>query len=62
MRGQWLGRYKGNTDGVVTVELDDIGDHYEGMAYIYPGNPAMYPPIAGAITTVDKSTKFTLQI
>ena len=61
MRGQWLGSYQGNTQGTVTVELDDMGDHYEGMAYVYPGNPG-FPPIAGAVTTVDKSDKFSLKL
>ena len=62
MRGQWLGSYKGNTNGVVTIELDDLGDHYEGMAFIYPADPAIFPPIAGAVTTADKSPKFAVQI
>ena len=61
MRGQWLGSYQGNTQGVVTVELDDMGDHYEGMVYVYPGTPGL-PSIAGAVTTADKSDKFSLQI
>jgi FRG domain len=61
MRGQWLGSYQGNTQGAVTVELDDLGDHYEGMAYVYPGTPGL-PSIAGAVTTTDKSDKFFLQI
>jgi FRG domain len=61
MRGQWLGTYKGKTQGAVTVELDDLGDHYEGMVYVYPGT-AGFPPIAGAVMTIDKSDKFSLQI
>jgi FRG domain-containing protein len=58
MRGQWLGSYRGNTPGVLTVELDDLGDHYEGMVYVYPGAPGV-PAIAGAVTTTDKSSKFS---
>jgi hypothetical protein len=61
MRGQWLGSYQGNPQGAVTVELDDLGDRYEGMVYVYPGNPGL-PPIAGAVTTADKSDKFSLQV
>ena len=61
MRGQWLGSYQGNTQGAVTVEFDDLGDHYEGMVYVYPGAPG-YPSIAGVVTTADKSDKFSLQI
>lgn len=61
MRGQWLGSYQGNTQGAVTVELDDLGDHYEGMAYVYPGDAGL-PAIAGAVVTTDKSEKFSVQI
>jgi hypothetical protein len=61
MRGQWLGSYTGNTPGAVTVELDDMGDHYEGMAYVYPG-AAGFPSVAGSVVTADKSDKFSLQI
>ena len=61
MRGQWLGKYQGNRQGVVTVELDDLGDHYEGMGYVYPGTPG-FPAIAGRVTTVDKLDRFPLQI
>jgi hypothetical protein len=61
MRGQWLGSYQGNTQGVVTVELDDLGDHYEGMAYVYPGAPGV-PSIAGAVLTTNKADTFSLQI
>src|SRR5262245_51388614 len=62
MRGQWLGSYQGNSPGALTVELDDLGDHYEGMAYVFPGDPTIYPPIACAVTTADKSEHFSLQI
>jgi hypothetical protein len=61
MRGQWLGSYQGNTQGVVTVELDDLGDHYEGMAYVYPSSPGL-PSIAGVVATVDKSEHFSIKI
>jgi len=61
MRGQWLGSYQGNTHGAVTVELDDFGDHYEGMAYVYPGTPG-HPSIASAVKTADRADTFSLQI
>ena len=57
MRGQRLGRYQGNTQGVVTVELDDLGDHYEGMAYVYPGTQGL-PSIAGGGVTEKKKDRF----
>jgi hypothetical protein len=61
LRGQWLGSYAGNNQGAVTVELDDLGSHYEGMVYAYPGVAGL-PAIAGAVTTSDKSDAFSLQI
>ncbi|MGY4474173.1 FRG domain-containing protein [Bradyrhizobium sp. USDA 3364] len=61
MRGQWLGSYRGTTEGAVTIELDDLGDHFEGMAYVFPSDPT-YPPIAGAVRTTDKSDNFSLRI
>jgi hypothetical protein len=61
MRGQWLGSYQGNTQGTLTVELDDLGDHYEGMVYVYPGTPGL-PSIAGMVLTTNKADTFSLQI
>jgi hypothetical protein len=34
MQGQWLGRYTGSNSGEAILELDEVGDHYEGKAYI----------------------------
>jgi hypothetical protein len=35
MQGQWLGRYSGTNAGDAVLELDAIGDNFEGQAYIY---------------------------
>lgn len=32
LSGQWIGRYTGSNKGTFVVELDDVGDHYEGSA------------------------------
>lgn len=61
MQGQWLGSYKGNNEGVVTIELDDLGDHFEGMAYCFP-NDLQFPALGAAIKTVDRSPKFSIQL
>jgi hypothetical protein len=61
MRGQWIGPFKGTNEGVATVELDDMGDHFEGSAFAYSNNPAL-PSIWAFIRTIDKQPKFDLQL
>ncbi|CAL77402.1 hypothetical protein BRADO3625 [Bradyrhizobium sp. ORS 278] len=61
MRGQWFGSFKGDNEGTVTIELDDLGDHYDGMAYVFSRAPGV-PGVAGRIRTKDKSRSFALQI
>jgi hypothetical protein len=39
MQGQWLGRYTGANSGEAILELDEVGDHYEGKAYIFEDEP-----------------------
>lgn len=36
MRGQWLGSYSGSAEGNVMINIDEVDDHFEGVAYIYP--------------------------
>jgi hypothetical protein len=62
MQGQWLGSYQGTTHGAVTIELDDLGDHYEGMAYVFPADPSKFPALAGAVRTADKSLKCSVEV
>jgi hypothetical protein len=33
MRGQWLGNYSGNTTGRIMINIDEVGDHFECVAY-----------------------------
>jgi hypothetical protein len=47
MQGQWLGRYTGTNSGEAILELDEVGDHYEGKAYIFEDEPLMPSTIAG---------------
>jgi hypothetical protein len=46
MQGQWLGRYSGTNMGEAIVELDDVGDHYEGKAYVIDDQPQMPSTLA----------------
>jgi hypothetical protein len=36
---QWIGRYTGSNSGRFVIELDEIGDHYEGAAVAWDENP-----------------------
>jgi hypothetical protein len=40
LNGQWIARYTGTNTGTAIVELDDVGDHYEGSACAWDDNPA----------------------
>jgi hypothetical protein len=57
MNGHWLGRYQGSNAGRVLIEIDDVGDHYEGQAFLYGGNPTL-PYTFTRIITKDKSWRF----
>jgi hypothetical protein len=32
LAGQWIAQYTGSNSGTLVIELDDVGDHYEGTA------------------------------
>ena len=36
MKGQWIGGYVGSVEGRLMVNVDEVDDHYEGVAYINP--------------------------
>jgi hypothetical protein len=35
MQGQWIGKYQGTNAGLAILELDEVGDQFEGRAYMY---------------------------
>lgn len=59
MQGQWLGQANGSNNGLVLVDLDDAGDHFEGHAYLFDdsGMPGALAPIR----TIDRSDKHRLK-
>lgn len=70
LRGQWLGRYAGPAPGLIVLNLDDLGTHYEGTAFITPdpipnsapGAPPIFVPTTVAIIqTPDRSTQFSFE-
>ena len=35
LSGQWVARYTGANSGTIVIEIDEIGDHYEGAACVW---------------------------
>jgi hypothetical protein len=38
LSGQWIGKYSGTNSGTLVIEIDDFGDHYEGVACVWDDN------------------------
>ena len=38
MKGQWIGTYSGSVDGTLMVNIDELPDHYEAVAYVRPND------------------------
>jgi FRG domain len=57
MNGQWVGRYTGTNSGLLVIDLDDIGTHYEGIACAYDDDTSL-PSTCVFIKTTDKSNPF----
>ena len=36
MKGQWIGTYQGSVEGKIMVNVDEVEDHYEAVAYVNP--------------------------
>lgn len=36
MNGQWIGGYVGTNQGSLVLDLDEVGDRYEGSALALP--------------------------
>jgi hypothetical protein len=63
MNGYWYGKYTGSNSGQIVVELDDMGDHFHGHAYVYDNNTSL-PSTFAIIKTADKANRiqFTAQL
>jgi hypothetical protein len=57
MNGQRIGRYTGSNTGLLVVEIDDIGTHYEGRAFADDDNPLLPGPVV-LIKTPDKAKHY----
>ena len=45
LNGQWIARYRGTNAGLLIVELDDLGDHYEGSGVLFDDNQELLSSI-----------------
>jgi hypothetical protein len=62
MNGQWIGTYAGTNQGLLVVDLDDVGDHYDGVASALESNMGL-PPTFVDLRSVPKDQKnFQLRV
>jgi hypothetical protein len=63
MKGHWYGIYIGSNSGEMVVEIDDMGDHFRGHAYVYDKNTSL-PSTFVTIRTADKANRieFTAEL
>lgn len=54
MNGQWAGRYAGTNSGLLVIDLDDMGTHYQGIACAYDDDLS-FPSTFVFIKTRDKT-------
>jgi len=56
MNGQWIGGYVGTNQGSLVLDLDEVGDRYEGSALALESNPSL-PPTLAVLLNVPKGQK-----
>jgi hypothetical protein len=59
MNGQWIGKYTGTNDGEMIVNVDDLGSHFQGVAYLTDNNKTL-PRMGVQVQTKNKDTDFNL--
>lgn len=59
MKGQWIGKCEGSSNGTIFVNVDELSSHFEGVAHLVEDNVAM-PGSAAFFSTVnlDRNFKF----
>jgi len=58
MKGQWIGSTTGDQIGKIVVNVDDLGDHFSGVAFTLPDDQGR-PSAASFFETKDKSSNFS---
>ncbi|UVT16409.1 MAG: FRG domain-containing protein [Nitrospira sp.] len=57
MRGQWIGNVSGQNKGLLMLNVDDRGTHFEGIAYLNVTNRHL-PSTAATFVTANKERSF----
>ena len=57
MNGQWIGEYAGTSHGRIIVNIDDVGPHFEGVAYLQ-SDPNEIPWTGVGFQTTNKNREF----
>lgn len=60
MRGQWLGTYEGSTRGNIMINIDEVDDHFEGVAYLHPEDSG-FPGSIAYFLTKNKKKKHSVE-
>src|SRR5262249_57079466 len=60
MNGYWVGPYAGSHVGRLVLEVDDMGNHFEGCAYAYDSNVSL-PSTFAVIKTSDKANRLQMK-
>jgi hypothetical protein len=60
LKGQWIGRFKGDREGQIIVNIDDIGKNFTGVAFTLQDDKKI-PSSAGFFQTKNKRAKNTVK-
>ena len=60
LRGQWLGTYEGSTGGDIVLNVDELEDRYDCLAYLIP-NYKRLPLVAASFRTANKNSPFEVR-
>ena len=60
MQGQWIGNYEGTNKGLIIINIDDRGNYYEGIAYLYDSINSL-PNFGAFFKTENKDRSFKIR-
>ena len=60
MKGQWIGVYSGSVEGKIMINVDEVDNHYEAVAYIHP-NDKNIPSSIAYMKTKDKAFEQSIE-
>ena len=61
MNGQWMGEFTGSNSGLLVVNIDDMGDHYEGHAVAFDSDSDL-PDAFVPLVTPDKLSVVKIKV